>query len=214
MPSMVRCPACNRKLRVPDDMLGRDVRCPSCSAQFVAALEPEEEDRLTEADGPRRRAARQEDDLDDDRGGDPRRRPERGLEPHRGPVILVLGIASLLTSCFPLGIIAWVMGHRDLKRMDAREMNPEGRGLTQAGWICGIIGTILGGIASLVALLYGVFFVGTIGCCCLGAAAVGTGPTKQPAPVVQPPQKKKVPDKVDKADKVVPKFLEPLPPKP
>lgn len=44
--------------------------------------------------------------------------------------------------CQPLGIAAWVMGNGDLKQIDAGTMNPEGRSLTNAGRICGIIGTI------------------------------------------------------------------------
>jgi len=35
------------------------------------------------------------------------------------------------------------MGAGDLKEMDAGTMDPSGRGTTQAGKICGIIGTIL-----------------------------------------------------------------------
>jgi hypothetical protein len=35
------------------------------------------------------------------------------------------------------------MGSGDLKEMDAGTMDPSGRGTTQAGKICGIIGTIL-----------------------------------------------------------------------
>jgi hypothetical protein len=64
------------------------------------------------------------------------------MKPHRGTLILVLGILSLVV-CSPLGIAAWVMGAGDLKQMDAGTMDPSGRGNTQAGKICGIIGTIL-----------------------------------------------------------------------
>ena len=57
-------------------------------------------------------------------------------------MILVLGILSLII-CAPLGIVAWVMGSGDLKEMDAGAMDPSGRGNTNAGKICGMIGTIL-----------------------------------------------------------------------
>ena len=43
----------------------------------------------------------------------------------------------------PLGITAWVLGNGDLRKIKNREMDEEGLGMTQAGWICGIIGTIL-----------------------------------------------------------------------
>lgn len=64
------------------------------------------------------------------------------LKPHRGGVILALGILGIVC-CFICGIIAWVMGSNDLKEMDAGIKDPSGRGLTQAGKICGIISVIL-----------------------------------------------------------------------
>jgi len=64
------------------------------------------------------------------------------MKPHRGTLILVLGILGLLV-CGPLGIAAWVMGSGDLKEMDAGTMDPSGRGNTNAGKICGIIATVL-----------------------------------------------------------------------
>ncbi|HTX20420.1 MAG TPA: hypothetical protein VMD27_00965 [Candidatus Aquilonibacter sp.] len=64
------------------------------------------------------------------------------MKPHRGTLILVLGILSLVV-CAPLGIAAWMMGSGDMKEMDAGTMDPSGRGSTQAGKICEIIGTIL-----------------------------------------------------------------------
>ncbi|HEY7312518.1 MAG TPA: hypothetical protein VH643_24350 [Gemmataceae bacterium] len=36
MPRIITCPDCERKLRVPDDLLGKKVRCPSCSVMFKA----------------------------------------------------------------------------------------------------------------------------------------------------------------------------------
>ena len=92
--------------------------------------------------------------------------PRRDSEPHRGSLILVLGIISLvfvfLSMCYglgvlvglPLGITAWVLGNGDLRKIKNNEMDPEGLGMTQAGWICGIIGTIL---HSLVLLTCGGF---------------------------------------------------------
>jgi hypothetical protein len=64
------------------------------------------------------------------------------MKPHRGTLILVLGILGLVI-CGPLGIAAWIMGSGDLKEMDAGTMDPSGRGNTQAGKIRGIIGTVL-----------------------------------------------------------------------
>ena len=64
------------------------------------------------------------------------------MKPHRGGLILALGIVSLV-ACAPCGIFAWVMGKNDLREMDAQQMDPTGRQQTNAGYVCGIIGSIL-----------------------------------------------------------------------
>ena len=64
------------------------------------------------------------------------------LRPHRGVLILVLGILGIVC-CFICGIIAWVMGSNDLKEMSAGRMDASGQGLTQAGKICGIVSVVL-----------------------------------------------------------------------
>ena len=64
------------------------------------------------------------------------------MQPHRGGLILALGILGFIL-CQLLAPVAWVMGKGDLAAMDAGQMDPEGRGLTQAGYILGIIGTLL-----------------------------------------------------------------------
>jgi hypothetical protein len=86
------------------------------------------------------------------------------MKPHRGTLILVLGILGLVV-CGPLGIAAWIMGSGDLKEMDAGTMDPSGRGNTNAGKICGIIATVL---TVLGVLIGGAIFV-------LGIAASAAG---------------------------------------
>ena len=64
------------------------------------------------------------------------------LQPHRGTTVLVLGILSMVTFP-PLGIVAWVMGKSDLDAMRRGVMDPSGQGMTNAGYILGIIATVL-----------------------------------------------------------------------
>ena len=85
------------------------------------------------------------------------------MKPHRGTLILVLGILSLLV-CAPLGIFAWIMGNSDLREMDSGTMDPEGRSLTQGGKVCGIIACILLALSLLAAIGFFLLFV-------VGAAA-------------------------------------------
>lgn len=64
------------------------------------------------------------------------------IKSHRGSMILVFGILGIVV-CGPLSIVAWIMGSCDLKEIAAGRMDPEGQSSTYAGWILGIIGTVL-----------------------------------------------------------------------
>lgn len=83
------------------------------------------------------------------------------LQPHRGTLILVLGIISLVVPCggLILGIIAWVMGSTDLRAMREGRMDRSGEGLTNAGRICGIIAVILWIIGTIMCTLGAMFFM-------------------------------------------------------
>lgn len=94
--------------------------------------------------------------------------PGGALRPHRGVMILVFGILGLVL-CVIFGIVAWVMGNGDLKAMDAGHMDPEGRGLTQAGKICGIIAVVL----NIVAIVLWILMVVVFGVAAAGAAGAG-----------------------------------------
>ena len=91
------------------------------------------------------------------------------MTPHRGTLILCLGISSLIL-CFPLGAvcgsIAWIFANTDLRAMRTGTMDPAGRGSTEAGRFIGILGIF-------VTLLIGIvwFFF-------LGLAAVVSGSVK------------------------------------
>src|SRR5277367_837985 len=67
----------------------------------------------------------------------------RRLKPHRGTIVMVMGILSFFVGHPVLGIIAWVMGKNDLKEMDDGVMDPAGRDNTSVGKICGMISTLI-----------------------------------------------------------------------
>jgi hypothetical protein len=165
-----RCPQCQRAVRVPEDLLGRLVKCPACGAQFTAAASeepapaPPPPPAFDEPVPPRAPGAAAEEFAR--REDEPLRR--RG-QAHRGGLILTLGIISIVGSAFglptpccgpctwplafpgiiglALGIVAWVMGQGDLQKMDQGIMDTSGRGQTQNGKVCGIVGTSIGGFA-------------------------------------------------------------------
>jgi hypothetical protein len=80
-----------------------------------------------------------------------------GLKPHRGGLVLGLGIASLVFSCgclgTVLGIFAIAMGNKDLAQMDSGAMDPNGRSSTQTGRTLGIIGVAMSLVIIALALV-------------------------------------------------------------
>ena len=156
MPIQISCLSCGRQLRVPDNLIGQMVKCPGCEKTFLASVEGpppspgqdafREEDtspvRPRRDEGalptPQKPARRDDEDFDDV----PSKR-RRDLAPHRGTMILLLGVFSWVTGCFFLGIAAWFMGSADLKEMRAGRMDREGESATNIGRIFGLISTIL-----------------------------------------------------------------------
>jgi len=94
----------------------------------------------------------------------PGRHPTPGtnpfMAPHRGVLILVLGILGLVLMCPLLAPMAWIMGKADIDEIDAGRMDPEGRGLTQAGMVLGIAATLL--IILVLVILVGILAVGIL----------------------------------------------------
>lgn len=90
-------------------------------------------------------------------------------QPHRGTLILVLGIGSLVASllfvcCWPgevlaigAGVTAAVLASGDQRKMAAGALDPTGLGATKAGKLCGIIGAVLGTLVLLGGLAFTVF---------------------------------------------------------
>ena len=87
------------------------------------------------------------------------------MVPHRGGMVLTLGILSIVVSgCLPivprvLGWLAMQYGKQDIEMMDRGAMDPSGRSLATAGRICGIVGLVLGCINTVLLVFWLVFFV-------------------------------------------------------
>jgi hypothetical protein len=167
MAETIQCVHCSAPLRLPEQFIGQEVRCPSCQKTFTAQMpaappppprpEPEEERRDEPPPQrdvrPSRRRASGDDDDDYPRSRRPRYDDDYGrgsrLEPHRGSTILTLGIMTIVFAfcCLPLalgmGIPALVMGSSDLGRIQSGDMDPSGQGQINAGRTCAIIGMVL-----------------------------------------------------------------------
>jgi hypothetical protein len=163
MPIDLTCAKCGRYFQVAALDNGQVLECPACGTLHEpAALQK----RPPEAS--------------------PETMPElrRDLEPHRGPLIMVLGIVSLVMIGFlppvgiPFGIVAWVMGHKDLKKIKKKEMDPDGESKTNAGRLCGLVGTLISTVVTLfICVIYGFIFgmMFTVG-------PVGRAPRPAPPP--------------------------------
>jgi predicted Zn finger-like uncharacterized protein len=99
----------------------------------------------------RRREEDEEDDRpsrrrrDEDEEDRPRRRRRRvggSYEPHRGGVILGLGIFGFLC-CGIAAVAAVIMGTQDLNKMGSGQMDPDGKTMTIIGMVFGVLGILL-----------------------------------------------------------------------
>lgn len=70
------------------------------------------------------------------------------FEPHRGGVILTLGILGFC--CIIPAIIAIVMASNDLQKIDHGQMNPAGRQLTKAGMVIGIVSLVIAAVKVMI----------------------------------------------------------------
>jgi hypothetical protein len=64
------------------------------------------------------------------------------LKAHRGDVMVLMGILSLIVGPPIVSVITWVLAHKDLKEMDAGTMDPAGRSKTRMGRLLAIVSTI------------------------------------------------------------------------
>jgi len=73
-------------------------------------------------------------------------------QPHRGVLILILGIMGILTTCPIPSIMAWVMGSHDLDEMQKGRMDDSGYSLTNAGRLLGMIFSALYIVGCVIAM--------------------------------------------------------------
>ena len=62
-------------------------------------------------------------------------------EPRTAVAVFVLGLLGVLFPCLPLGAIAWILGHSARESVRAGRAAPSG--LLTAGWVMGIVGTVI-----------------------------------------------------------------------
>ena len=169
-----QCEHCNTTLRVSDEHAGKRAKCPKCQAvNLIQAGGQASQSEFATPGGIQSPLSSPEADAQESYfDGDSAAASKAVANPysasnvgamggynqaHRGSMILTLGILSLVCNVMLVpGIMAWILGRADIKEMDAGRMDPEGRGMTTAGMVLGIIGTVL---PLLAIALYIVFIV-------------------------------------------------------
>jgi hypothetical protein len=179
----MRCTGCGQTLRVGDEHAGKQARCPACGTiasvpvpGTTAVLSPDAESApwaspFAAAPSPLADKA--------EAAPNPYASPTAanyaagpatpyGM-PHRGGMVLGLGIGSismvLLGLCcglfglvaLPLGIVTWVLGASDLKKMKQGQMDSSGQGMTLAGMVMGIVTTALCALGLLAGVAFLIF---------------------------------------------------------
>jgi hypothetical protein len=186
MPEIIQCPSCQRELQVPEDFIGKPVKCPACGLNFVTSKESQAQPlrRATEVLGPSAVGL----------VAPTAELPGRGLVIAAAIGLLIFAIAELAIDVFQSVFVAFV----DLK--DFFQRNPNARAIYSdeqleqmsdpamitlivlLGAICGIMAlvTIVGAIQMMRLRTWGLALAGAICplfhinsyCCCLGGEFV------------------------------------------
>jgi predicted Zn finger-like uncharacterized protein len=203
MPEVVTCPQCERQLRVPDELVGQRVKCPTCGTNFTATVGSVlegSEPKPANLDAAPLSAVRDREaqfaDADDTRLNRDEAKRRRALSSLMAPAIcmLIMGILGLCVAAY-LGFNAIIVGNITVK--DFIDQNPglKGQeqmaetllkimggpgGLTLAGvFLLMSLSMIGAGIAMLtgrarwLAILGSILAMGNISCCCIFALPFG-----------------------------------------
>lgn len=95
--------------------------------------------------------------------GEPPQPPTQFTPDHpKATLVLVLGILGIVV-CGVIAPFAWVIGRNVLQEIDASNGTIGGRGVANAGYILGIVGTALLAIGVLVtAVVFGFLIIGAV----------------------------------------------------
>jgi predicted Zn finger-like uncharacterized protein len=181
MPEQVECPSCKQKLRVPDNLLGKKVKCPKCATVFDAVVAPgkDEEEGGSYAftpepePQPRSKALRrasgedvededeldQEDEIDNDEDEDerPQRKKKKKGSKFNAAKQKVAAPGICLIVLGSIGVAcALISVPTTLLNLQDRFLPPGAPARPQAEKIGNLIGALVMGIIYLVVLLGGI----------------------------------------------------------
>jgi hypothetical protein len=80
------------------------------------------------------------------------------LLPHRGPLILTLGVVGLLVFCPVFSVLAWSFGSQDLREMQLGLMDSEGERATRIGRWLGMVVVLFWGMMCIAGMVAGAMY--------------------------------------------------------
>jgi predicted Zn finger-like uncharacterized protein len=185
----VKCPTCKTMFKATASGLKETAESPPVEEEEEAPFKNLSGLSASKRSNPpsKRSAPSRDDDEEDDSDDEDRPRRSSGrnlrksrrirrnnLPPHKGVIILILGIVGLVA--FPiLCPIAWIMGNIDIKEIRAGRMDPEGESMTNIGRILGMVGTILHGLAIIAFCLFYLIVIVIFGAMFAGASSGAAG---------------------------------------
>jgi hypothetical protein len=197
------CPACNYKLRVPDNLMGQQVQCPKCAAMFtappplsLASKPPEPDERFSEGLPPEAAAvpSRRFDEREDDRreweefDRPPPASSAKVVVPAIFMLILAFGVLidavyRLFTALFAPKVLEDAMANMQQMMPGFPAGDPKVALITTGvlGGFSLVLALLMfaGGIAMLRRKMYGLAVTGsiasmlTLNCCCVPGLAIG-----------------------------------------
>jgi predicted Zn finger-like uncharacterized protein len=195
MANTIHCPSCSRELRVPDELIGKKVKCPACSTTFTASVAGAEagapapaagyEEQPAGAPRPAAPGGEYEEPLEEDydrpRGSDRARERVKGRVMAPAICLMIAAILGVLADGFQIIYAFTPAPPVDPKLPEIfREMQKSAH--EPQAIVGGIVGVIFSAIIIFACVqmmglrMWGFALAGTImsmincfnGCCCLG----------------------------------------------
>ncbi|HEY7313491.1 MAG TPA: zinc-ribbon domain-containing protein [Gemmataceae bacterium] len=160
MPEQVSCPSCGAALRIPENLLGKNVKCPKCQTTFLAQTqapaEPEEpEERIASEPPPARSSSRRreaiQEDYDEEGSAEDEDRPRRrrrGDASAAASAVAGPAIAMMVVACLDIvwGIVDLLLRILGISLIAAGGAQGKGAAGPQQSDLAGMVGGIGGDI--------------------------------------------------------------------
>jgi predicted Zn finger-like uncharacterized protein len=173
MPEVVTCPKCERQLRVPDELIGQRVKCPTCGTNFTATVagspsgpspvpsDPSPGEREDLERGPQSFSPQARQEMGDDYGTERRTQDkrQRALSSLKVPGIFLITL-GVLAAFMDMYLVVNAIAVANIKVEDVVAQNPNLKGQEQmVANMLKIMGGTVGVAIALVLLFASVMMI-------------------------------------------------------